>query len=422
MQLLESPPRPSLQPGGPFVPADGDAADRMRDAPTEAFSAAMRAAYPTEAEYDLMLTRKMRRRASGPYRIPTLEEMRRHVRSFLSAHVGGAFTLSDERWLTGGASKLQFGFTLHWNEPSSGPAATRLVVRMEPAESLNATSRRREHQLITAVAGAVPVPRTRWVDADGRWFPEPAIVYEFIEGTAKPSDDRQRVSGTGTHFGPELRTRLAPQFMQHLAAIHTFDWSGAQLDAFDVPAVGSTESALWQLNRVRRVWEEDRGEDFPLIEYAANWLLDNLPALDRVSVLHGDYRSGNFLFDEGTGTINGWLDWERGYLGDRHRDLAYTATRLFGNLAEDGKTFLVSGLVPLEAFYETYERLSGLRVDPRRLHYYRVFNTYQLMVSSMASSYRVVRLGKSHQDVLLAFVEGAVPSLADELLKSLENC
>lgn len=422
MQVLESPPRPGLQSGRMFEPAGDDAADRMRDAPAEAFSAAVRAAYPTEAEYDLMLTRKMRRRASGPYRIPTLEEMSGHARSFLADHVEGAFTLSEERWLTGGASKLQFGFTLQWNDPEVGRTSTRLVVRMEPAESLNATSRRREHQIITAIASAVPVPRTHWVDADGQWFPEPAIVYAFIEGSAKPSDDRHRVSGTGTHFGPELRSRLAPQFMQHLAAIHTFDWSGARLDAFDVPEVGSTQSALWQLNRARRVWEEDRGEDFPLIEYAANWLEDNLPKLDRVSVLHGDYRSGNFLFDEKAGRINGWLDWERGYLGDRHRDLAYTATHLFGNVAEDGKTFLVSGLIPLEQFYEDYERLSGLRVDARRLHYYRVFNTYQLMVSSMASSYRVVRLGKSHQDVLLAFVEGAVSSLADELLKSLENC
>lgn len=423
MRVVETPPpRLDGRPGRLFVPAADDAADRMRDAPPEDFGAAVRAAYPTEAEYDLMLNRKMHRRANGPYRIPTLEQMSGHVRRFLADHVTGDFTVSDERWLTGGASKLQFCFVLHWDDPRDGRTATRLVVRMEPAESLNATSRRREHQIISAVSKVVPVPRTYWVDPDGQWFPEPAIVYGFVPGTAKPTGDRQRTSGVGTHFGPELRAQLAPQFVGHLAAIHSFDWSDAQLDAFDVPAVGSTQSALWQLNRVRRIWEEDRGEDFPLVEFAANWLEDNMPALDHVSLLHGDYRSGNFLFDEAEGRITGWLDWERGYLGDRHRDLAYTATRLFGNQTEDGKTFLVCGLVPLGQFYEDYERLSGLRVDPRRLHYYRVFNTYQLMVSSMASSYRVVRLGKSHQDVLLSFVEGAVCSLAHELLNALEEC
>jgi aminoglycoside phosphotransferase (APT) family kinase protein len=404
-----------------FIPAGTEADDRLRDTPTEALIEAIRLAYPTEAEYDDMLTRKMRRRASGRYRIPTLEEMSGYTHRFLADHVDGEFKVSKERWLTGGASKLQFAFTLHWRDPSVGQTTTELVVRMEPAESLNATSRRREFQILAAVAPYLPVPRTYWMDPKGQWFPEPAIVYQFITGTTKPSDDRQRVSGTGTRFGPQLRAQLAPQFVQHLAAIHTVDWSGAQLDAFDVPTVGATESALWQLNRVRRFWEEDRGEDFPLFEYATNWLLDNLPLTDRVSVLHGDYRSGNFLFDEPSGKITGWLDWERAYLGDRHRDLAYTATRLFGNVAEDGKTFLVCGLVPIDAFYEEYERYSGLSVDPRKLHYYRVFNTYQLMASCMASSYRVVRLGKSHQDVLLAFIDGVVSSLSNELLQYLEE-
>lgn len=404
-----------------FHPAATDADDLLRDAPTPAFCNAVRQAYPTEREYDLMLTRKMSRRPNGRYAIPTLEQMSGYTRRFLQAQIGSDFRVSDERWLTGGASKLQFALTLHWNDPAQGAASSPLVVRMEPAESLNATSRRREHQIIAAMAGVVPVPRTYWVDADGEWFPEPAIVYGFVPGTTKPTGDRARTSGVGTHFGPDLRAQLAPQFVAHLAAIHAHDWSGATLDAFDAPMVGSNESAVWQLNRVRRVWEEDRGQDVPIVELAANWLLENAPPVDHVSVLHGDYRSGNFLFDEANGRITGWLDWERGYLGDRHRDLAYTETRLFGNVAEDGRTFLVSGLMPLQQFRDDYQRLSGLSIDPRRLHYYRVFNTYQLMVSSLASSYRVVRLGKSHQDVLLAFVEGAVCSLADELLLALEE-
>lgn len=404
-----------------FMPAGDAASQQLRDAPTAAFIDTLRTAFPTEAEYDRMLTRKMQRRASGPYRLPTLVQMSEATHRFLAAHVDGDFQVTDERWLTGGASKIQFGFTLHWHEPGVGRSATRLVVRMEPAESLNATSRRREFQLIRAAAPVIPVPRTYWVDGDGQWFPEPAIIYAFVEGSAKPSDDRPRVSGTGTWFRSELRAQLAGPFIEHLAAIHALDWRSSDLDAFDVPRVGTTESALWQLNRVRRVWEEDRGEDFPIVEYAANWLEDHLPVLDHVSLLHGDYRSGNFLFDEPAGRITGWLDWERGYLGDRHRDLAYTTTRLFGNVAEDGKTFLVCGLVPEDEFYARYSRLSGLSVDPRRLHYYRVFNAYQLMVSSMASSYRVVRLAKSHQDVLLAHVEGAVSSLADELLRALKE-
>lgn len=412
---------PTLGPGTVFVPATPEWNDR-RDEPDAELAELVRSSFPTEQEYETVLGRKLRRRGNGPYTLPTREEMSSYVHGFFRAHLDGDFVVSEERWLTGGASKIQYGFTLAWDDGAGTSRTAELVVRMEPSESLNATSRLREHQLIQALHGVLPLPSPYWVDPDGTWFPEPAIVYEFMTGVTKPSQDRARVSGTGTRFSPELRATLGPQFVHHLADLHAFDWSDAlDLSAFDAPQVGTTQSALWQLNRARRVWEEDRGEDLPLVEVAAQWLEENLPILDHVSVLHGDFRSGNFLFDEPTGQITAWLDWERGHLGDRHRDLAWTSTRLFGNKDEDGRDFLISGLVPEQQFYEDYEARSGLVVDPVRLHYFRVFNAYQLVISNLATGYRVVRLAKSHQDVLIAFVEGAVYSLAKELLDALEE-
>ncbi|MCK9504338.1 MAG: phosphotransferase family protein [Porticoccaceae bacterium] len=404
-----------------FYPAEAEGAKQWRDAPADADVQAIRNIYPVEDEFDLMLTRKMQRRALGSYKMPTLEEMSGYVHAFLNAHVKGEFSVKDECWLTGGASKIQFGFTLDWIDPERGRSTDQLVVRMEPAESLNATSRRREFEIIRAIADVVPVPRSYWMDPEGQWFPEPAIVYGFITGRAKPSMDRSRVSGIGTQFSPQLRAELGPQFTRHLAAIHTYDWRNADLGSFNKPKEGTTQASLWQLNRARRVWEEDRGEDMPLVESVANWLEDNMPVLDHASILHGDYRAGNFLFNEDEGKITGWLDWERCYIGDRHRDLAWATSRLFGSLAEDGKTFLVSGLVPEQQFFDDYQRFSGLDIDPKRLHYFRVLNTYQSMVGPIASTYRVVRLGKSHQDIVLVLVEGAAYPNAHDLLNILEE-
>jgi aminoglycoside phosphotransferase (APT) family kinase protein len=286
---------------------------------------------------------------------------------------------------------------------------------MEPQESLNATSRRREFQLLRAFAGTIPVPEVYWVDEDAEWFPEPALIYAFAEGVSKPSSIEGRASGVGSDFGPALRPLLSRQFIDHLAAIHTFDVTQADLSAFDVPEPGTAQTAFWQLNRARRVWEEDRGEELPILEVASSWLERNMPVLDRASLLHGDYRAGNFLFDERTGTITAWLDWERGHIGDRHRDLAWITTPQFGHYAEDGTTFLVSGVVPLQQFYDEYTAASGLEIDPVRLRYYRILNSFQLVVSTLGTAYRVVRLGRSHQDILLAWLEGVAYSLADEL-------
>ena len=143
--------------------------------------------------------------------------------------------------------------------------------------------------------------------------------------------------------------------------------------------------------------------------------------LDHVSVVQGDYRSGNFLFDESTQRITAVLDWGRGYLGDRHRDLAWTAHRAFGCMAEDGRTFLVSSLTEPAAFFERYERLSGLAVDPVRLRWYTVLNSCQLAIAAIATGSQVVRLGKTHQDILLASVEPVGHGALEDLRRTLEE-
>ena len=400
-----------------------DDAGELRDDPSDAFIEGIRSVLPTEHEVDHQLTRKMRRRSAKAQPSATLEQMTGYLTRFLEDARVGTFEVLDPRWFAGGASKIQMGFTLRW-APDGGPSRdTRLVVRMEPAESVNSTSRVREFELLRGFEGIVPVPHAYWVDAEGRWFPEPALIYAFCAGVTKPSAATTgRLAGIGTNFGPEVRARLAPQFVEFLARIHAADPSTMRLDAFTLPAVGSVESALWQLNRARRIWEEDRGADVPLMEVAASWLERNLPVLDRVSILHGDYRSGNFLFDERSLEITAVLDWERGYLGDRHRDLAWTANRAFGHMAEDGVTFLASGLMANDAFFATYEKLSGLGVDPVRLRYYTVLNTYQLVVSAIGSAYRVVRLGKTHQDILLASAEPVGHAALAQLRRCLEEC
>ena len=394
-----------------------------RDKPSRAFIDEMQKRFPTERETDALLVRKLERRgATPPYQRPSLADLSKNLHAMLDEVIQGEYEVSGQSWFSGGVSKIQMGFTLAWEDPKVGARRERLVIRMDPSESHNATSRVREWELLKFFSDSIPVPEVFFLDPDGRWFPEPAIIYSFVEGVTKPTGSNTgQVSGIGTHFGTELRAKLAPQYMRHLALIHTADVVSAKLPSLDVPRPGTTEGALWQVNRARRVWEEDRGEDFPLMDVAACWLKKNLPITDHVAIVHGDYRSGNFLFDQESGQITAWLDWERGHLGDRHRDLTWITQREFGHYDRDGKTYLVCGLIPLHEFYDQYTHYSGLSVDPDRLAYYRVLNCYQILGSLIASAYRVSHLGKTHQDVLLARVMGMAPSVASELVRLLEE-
>ena len=393
-----------------------------RDAPTPEFIAALRRRYPIEPEIDRLLTRKMERRGRPSHSMVSLEALSASLAALLADTLDDKFEIADPCWLAGGASKLQMRFTLRWNEPAAGPTTSDLVVRMEPSESINASSRLREFELLRALHGTVPVPRVYWVDPDAKWFVEPALIYAYAHGVAKPTAAvAGGVSGIGTNFGPRLRKLLAPQFVEHLARIHTFEHEHSSLDSFSRPPIDSPESAQMQINRTLRVWEEDRGEEFALMDVAANWLARNVPLLDRASVIHGDYRAGNFLFDEASGQVTAVLDWERAYIGDRHRDLAWSTARVIGHMAEDGKTYLICGLMPIEEFHDRYQQSSGLKIDPVKLQFYEVLNRYQQVTTVLGTAYRVVRLSKSHQNIVVARLQTAAYLLAEELRSALEE-
>jgi len=395
--------------------------DKSRPSPE--WIAAVRRQFPTEREIDRILTRKLQRRAGAGFRPLTLESLVQGVSSLLKANAVGPFELSDVRWLSGGASKLQVAFTLNWERPdhSGGPArqTTPMVLRMEPAESIVETSRLREYQLIKALEGVVPVPPVYFVDEHGEHLPYPALIYGFATGVAKPATAKSGVTGLGMQLPSEMRPKLAEQFLDHLVKIHTFDYQQAELSAFDIPEAG-TQCAQWGVNWWERVWEEDADEDVPLVRMAAAWLRNNLPVLNKPSIVHSDYRTGNFLFTEHDLRITALLDWELGRIGDYHQDLAWTTSRAFGHPSEDGKDFLICGLMPERQFFEEYQRASGLSVDPKTLHWYKVYNDYVMATLVLATGYRVARGGKTHQDVLTTWLIGISGVLLEEMRGLLE--
>lgn len=393
-----------------------------RNAPDPAFIEAMRRAYPVEPDMDRVLTRRMCRRGQDVASFVDLPTLQSCLEAMLRDKLDVPFRLSGAAWLSGGASKMQMRFTLERDLPALGWQATDLVLRMEPPESLNASSREREFEVLSALSGIVPVPRVHWVDPDGTWFPEPALVYAFARGVAKPrARGLATVTGIGTWYPPDLRARLGPQFVENLARIHSLPLDARLLPSFDMPAPGTTEAALWQVNRGRRIWDEDRGADFALMDVAANWLLRNLPVLDHASMNHGDYRAGNFLFDPDSGEVTAILDWERAYVGDRHRDLAWSSSRILGHMDEAGCAFLVCGLVPEPEFLDRYQQMSGLEIDAVRLRYYRVLTRFQQVQTVLGTAWRVVRLSKSHQNIVVSRLEAVAWMLAEELRATLEE-
>jgi len=77
----------------------------------------------------------------------------------------------------------------------------------------------------------------------------------------------------------------------------------------------------------------------------------------------------------------------------------------WGHMNAEGK-FLNAGLMDTESFIEHYENVSGLKVDPVRLHYYLVFNIYWSAVALIATAIRNAEAGLTQLDVMYNVIAG----------------
>lgn len=324
-------------------------------------------------------------------------------------------SVGNIRRMGGGASKEQFFFELAGSDMTS----RKYVLRMDPRAAITETDRRREYEVLNAVQGLIPVPKPVWLDSDGAVFGQPAMIMEFVNGVTKPSDSTLKVSGLGTFLGERLRTALKPQFLHHLVKLHALDWRSVDLPSFAVPDADAKQAARWSLNYWRALWQIDKLEDRPIFSLAEQWLADNLPDCQELVLTHGDYRTGNYLFDEARGQLTAMLDWELARIGDFHEDLGWVLMQLFG-IFENGR-FRASDLFEREEFIRAYEGASGRTVNRKTLHFYDVMSSWKCYIITAASGLSAARTQQNHQDVLLTFLATTSTLFADDLCRLLSQ-
>ncbi len=364
----------------------------------------IRARFVVEKSIDEALTWKLKRRRGEDYYLPSMKELEKRLKRFIQSNVDYKVEIGDLARLPGGGSKEMFRFKLQRkNFPDQ-----ELILRMNPGESIVETHRLREFEIIDAMSGIVPVPEVFWVDTNGEILGNGGMVCSLINGVAKPTlveDESGSVSGIGAGFPKKMREPLFNEFVEHLVKIHQYDWSKSELSSFDVPTKNTTQAAEWSVNHWSRVWEEDSFEDHPVITLSRKWLEKNLPKTSEIRIVHNDYRNGNFMFDEQSFKITAILDWELAHLGDVHEDLAWILFPGFSSPDENGQP-LVCGLASHENFIQRYEKLSGFKIDPKKLYFYTFLNLYKLAVLGTASNARAASDKQTHLDVMMNFSTG----------------
>ena len=117
---------------------------------------------------------------------------------------------------------------------------------------------------------------------------------------------------------PELRRRMAESLIDALADLHTVDTTQPE-----VAALGRAEGFVErQVKGWYGRWERARTREIPAMDEVGAWLAERIPAPERVSVLHNDYKLDNAMFAlEDPGRLVAVFDWDMTSLGDPLIDL-----------------------------------------------------------------------------------------------------
>ncbi len=307
--------------------------------------------------------------------------------------VGAPVEIRDFVRLSGGASRQTFSF-----DATHDGVVEELILRRAPdglGDSVGATMLLEADLMREAARVGVPIPEVLAASAGSEELGAPYVVMRRISGETiarKILRDEQYA---------EVRPKLAMQCGEILGNLH-------QMDTSVLPAAADH----YQLDGLRSILDGSNVVS-PMLELALRWLDQHRPPSTRTTVVHGDFRHGNFII--GTDELRAVLDWELAHLGDPMEDLGWLCTRAwrFGGKAP------VGGFGDYADLFAGYEKTSGIAIDPEVVKWWELLGTVKWGVICVVQANR--HLSGSQKSVELAAIGRRLAEQEYDVLNLLEE-
>jgi len=254
---------------------------------------------PTTPDLDAIYSGTGEVREPHRFDIALLEE-------YLCKHLPGFEPPLSVRQFKGGQSNPTYSL--------GSPAGNWVLRRKPPGELLpSAHAVDREYRVIAALGGSgVPVPRADLLCDDASVVGTPFYVMEQVEGRVfwDPLLPDQ---------SPTERRAIYQSLVDAMAALHGTDLEAIGLGGFGRPGNYFNR----QIKRWSKQYVASQTEDLPEMNRLMEWLPENVPADDSVSLVHGDFKLDNTIVHPTEPRVIAVLDWELSTIGHPFGDLTY---------------------------------------------------------------------------------------------------
>jgi len=258
----------------------------------------------------------------------------------------------------------------------------------------------REYRVLAALGRTdIPVARVHALCEDESVIGRAFYVMEYVEGRVLWE---QSLPG----LPASERSAIYDEMNRVIAALHSVDYEAIGLGDYGKPG----NYFARQIGRWSRQYQASETEPIDAMNRLIDWLPLHVPRGDETTIVHGDYRLDNLIFDPREPRIRAILDWELSTLGHPLADFSYhcmawhIAPGQFRGIA--GLDHAALGIPTERDYVQAYCRRTGRDPEQTLAHwdFYLAYNMFRLAailqgimkraVDGTASSAQAIEAGR----------------------------
>ena len=248
------------------------------------------------------------------------------------------------------------------------PTKKYVMRRKPPGKQLpSAHAVDREYKVITALyPTGFPVARSYGLCTDDSVIGTMFYVMDMVEG--RILWDQQL-----PQYEPAERHAIFMAKLKTLADLHNTDHEAIGLGDYGKP--GNYMGR--QVDRWTKQYKASETTHLEEMERLIEWLPKSLPAQERTSVVHGDYRLDNMVLHPTEPRVIAVLDWELSTLGEPLADFTYLLMNWVNGGVSQIPDLKAHGIPSIDEYVAEYCRLTG-RTGLHDLDWFFSYNMFRL--------------------------------------------